>query len=148
MVNTHLKAFQGHEDKRKTQTYYILETEKRQMADKEHQKNLTTRPLIFCGDFNGNDTEEFCKAIYQNSSFKLADAYHRNKRRIHGNPLALKLHKRFVDYIFYSKQALHLTKYWALDILSVKKTTMTSLVYQSDHQSLVCEFQIGASLAH
>jgi len=87
-----------------------------------NQEDISKQPVIMCGDFNGSLQEPFFNLILSLSSVDFM-----NK-------------KEQIDYIFYTKSnsSLELVSY--LERVQVKET-LPSLIYPSDHLSLVCDFQ-------
>uniref|UniRef100_A0A2K6AR13 Nocturnin n=1 Tax=Macaca nemestrina TaxID=9545 RepID=A0A2K6AR13_MACNE len=104
-------------------------------------------PLIVCGDFNTEPTEEVYKhfassSLNLNSAYKLLSAdgqseppYTTWKIRTSGEC------RHTLDYIWYSKHALNVRS--ALNLLTEEQigpNRLPSFNYPSDHLSLVCDF--------
>uniref|UniRef100_A0A2I2ZFD5 Nocturnin n=1 Tax=Gorilla gorilla gorilla TaxID=9595 RepID=A0A2I2ZFD5_GORGO len=137
---THLKARTGWERFRSAQGCDLL----------QNLQNITQGakiPLIVCGDFNAEPTEEVYKrfassSLNLNSAYKLLSAdgqseppYTTWKIRTSGEC------RHTLDYIWYSKHALNVKS--ALDLLTEEQigpNRLPSFNYPSDHLSLVCDF--------
>ncbi|XP_007939407.1 nocturnin [Orycteropus afer afer] len=137
---THLKARTGWERFRSAQGCDLL----------QNLQNITKGakiPLIICGDFNAEPTEEVYKhfassSLNLNSAYKLLSAdgqseppYTTWKIRTSGEC------RHTLDYIWYSKYALNVRS--ALDLLTEEQigpNRLPSFNYPSDHLSLVCDF--------
>ncbi|XP_013370703.1 PREDICTED: nocturnin [Chinchilla lanigera] len=137
---THLKARTGWEQFRSAQGCDLL----------QNLQNITQGakiPLIVCGDFNAEPTEEVYKhfassSLNLNSAYKLLSAdgqseppYTTWKIRTSGEC------RHTLDYIWYSQHALSVRS--ALDLLTEEQigpNRLPSFNYPSDHLSLVCDF--------
>ncbi|XP_006906273.2 nocturnin [Pteropus alecto] len=140
---THLKARTGWEQFRSAQGCDLL----------QNLQNITQGaklPLIVCGDFNAEPTEEVYKhfassSLNLNSAYKLLSAdgqseppYTTWKIRTSGEC------RHTLDYIWYSKHALSVRS--ALDLLTEEQigpNRLPSFNYPSDHLSLVCDFSFN-----
>ncbi|XP_003221724.1 nocturnin isoform X2 [Anolis carolinensis] len=137
---THLKARNGWERFRYAQGADLLENLKRIT----HEAEI---PLIVCGDFNADPTEEVYKefstsSLNLNSAYKLLSAdglseppYTTWKIRPSGEC------RHTLDYIWYSQHALKVDS--ALSLLTEEQigpNRLPSFNYPSDHLSLVCDF--------
>ncbi|XP_058577341.1 nocturnin isoform X1 [Neofelis nebulosa] len=140
---THLKARTGWERFRSAQGCDLL----------QNLQNITQGakiPLIVCGDFNAEPTEEVYKhfassSLNLNSAYKLLSAdgqseppYTTWKIRTSGEC------RHTLDYIWYSKHALSVRS--ALDLLTEEQigpNRLPSFNYPSDHLSLVCDFSFN-----
>ncbi|CAI5784352.1 Hypothetical predicted protein [Podarcis lilfordi] len=137
---THLKARNGWERFRSAQGADLLENLKKITQEAEV-------PLIVCGDFNAEPTEEVYKefsnsSLNLNSAYKLLSAdglseppYTTWKIRPSGEC------RHTLDYIWYSQHALNVNA--ALSLLTEEQigpNRLPSFTYPSDHLSLVCDF--------
>ncbi|XP_060102737.1 nocturnin-like isoform X1 [Heteronotia binoei] len=137
---THLKARNGWERFRSAQGADLLQ--KLQSITQEPDI-----PLIVCGDFNAEPTEEVYKefsdsSLNLNSAYKLLSVdglseppYTTWKIRPSGEC------RHTLDYIWYSQHALQVNA--ALSLLTEEQigpNRLPSLNYPSDHLSLVCDF--------
>ncbi|XP_058048682.1 nocturnin isoform X1 [Ahaetulla prasina] len=137
---THLKARNGWETFRSAQGADLLENLKQITQDAEI-------PLIVCGDFNAEPTEEVYKQFSEsslnlNSAYKLLSTnglteppYTTWKIRPSGEC------RHTLDYIWYSQQTLKVDA--ALTLLTEEQigpNRLPSFNYPSDHLSLVCDF--------
>ncbi|EHB12701.1 Nocturnin [Heterocephalus glaber] len=140
---THLKARTGWERFRSAQGCDLL----------QNLQNITQGakiPLIVCGDFNAEPTEEVYKhfassSLNLNSAYKLLSAdgqseppYTTWKIRTSGEC------RHTLDYIWYSQRALSVRS--ALDLLTEEQigpNRLPSFHYPSDHLSLVCDFSFN-----
>ncbi|KAM8968179.1 LOW QUALITY PROTEIN: nocturnin-like [Sarcophilus harrisii] len=140
---THLKARTGWERFRSAQGCDLL----------QNLQNITQGakiPLIVCGDFNAEPTEEVYKhfassSLNLNSAYKLLSAdgqseppYTTWKIRTSGEC------RHTLDYIWYSKHALNVQS--ALGLLTEEQigpNRLPSFNYPSDHLSLVCDFSFN-----
>ncbi|XP_028729170.1 LOW QUALITY PROTEIN: nocturnin [Peromyscus leucopus] len=140
---THLKARTGWERFRSAQGCDLL----------QNLQNITQGakiPLIVCGDFNAEPTEEVYKhfassSLNLNSAYKLLSPdgqseppYTTWKIRTSGEC------RHTLDYIWYSRHALNVTS--ALDLLTEEQigpNRLPSFHYPSDHLSLVCDFSFS-----
>lgn len=140
---THLKARTGWERFRSAQGCDLL----------QNLQTITQGakiPLIVCGDFNAEPTEEVYKhfassSLNLNSAYKLLSAdgqseppYTTWKIRTSGEC------RHTLDYIWYSRQALSVRS--ALDLLTEEQigpNRLPSFNYPSDHLSLVCDFSFN-----
>ncbi|XP_030889174.1 nocturnin [Leptonychotes weddellii] len=140
---THLKARTGWERFRSAQGCDLL----------QNLQNITQGakiPLIVCGDFNAEPTEEVYKhfassSLNLNSAYKLLSPdgqseppYTTWKIRTSGEC------RHTLDYIWYSKRALSVRA--ALDLLTEEQigpNRLPSFNYPSDHLSLVCDFSFN-----
>jgi endonuclease/exonuclease/phosphatase family metal-dependent hydrolase len=125
IVCVHLKAFQEFAEKRLEQTKFIMNILREHLVC--NQEDISKQPVIMCGDFNGSLQEPFFNLILSQSDMRLSSVDFMNK-------------KEQIDYIFYTKSnsSLELVSY--LERVQVKET-LPSLIYPSDHLSLVCDFQ-------
>ncbi|KAM6440158.1 nocturnin isoform 1-T1 [Liasis olivaceus] len=137
---THLKARNGWERFRSAQGADLLENLKQITQEAEI-------PLIVCGDFNAEPTEEVYKqfadsSLNLNSAYKLLSTdglteppYTTWKIRPSGEC------RHTLDYIWYSQHALKVDA--ALNLLTEEQigpNRLPSFNYPSDHLSLVCDF--------
>lgn len=140
---THLKARTGWERFRSAQGCDLL----------QNLQGITQGakiPLIVCGDFNAEPTEEVYKhfassSLNLNSAYKLLSPdgqseppYTTWKIRTSGEC------RHTLDYIWYSRQALSVTS--ALELLTEEQigpSRLPSFHYPSDHLSLVCDFSFN-----
>ncbi|XP_070804542.1 nocturnin isoform X2 [Pituophis catenifer annectens] len=137
---THLKARNGWERFRSAQGADLLENLQQITQDAEI-------PLIVCGDFNAEPTEEVYKQFSEsslnlNSAYKLLSTnglteppYTTWKIRPSGEC------RHTLDYIWYSQQTLKVDA--ALTLLTEEQigpNRLPSFNYPSDHLSLVCDF--------
>ncbi|KAK7818468.1 hypothetical protein U0070_013027 [Myodes glareolus] len=140
---THLKARTGWERFRSAQGCDLL----------QNLQGITQGakiPLIVCGDFNAEPTEEVYKhfassSLNLNSAYKLLSPdgqseppYTTWKIRTSGEC------RHTLDYIWYSRHALSVTS--ALELLTEEQigpSRLPSFHYPSDHLSLVCDFSFN-----
>ncbi|XP_061440950.1 nocturnin isoform X2 [Rhineura floridana] len=137
---THLKARNGWERFRSAQGSDLLENLKRITQEAEI-------PLIVCGDFNAEPTEEVYEE-FSNSSLNLNSAYKLLSTDGLSEPsyTTWKIRpsgecKHTLDYIWYSQHALKANA--ALSLLTEEQigpNRLPSFNYPSDHLSLVCDF--------
>ncbi|XP_077156389.1 nocturnin isoform X1 [Paroedura picta] len=140
---THLKARNGWERFRSAQGADLLQNLRSVTQEAEI-------PLIVCGDFNAEPTEEVYKefsnsSLNLNSAYKLLSAdglseppYTTWKIRPSGEC------RHTLDYIWYSQHALQVSA--ALSLLTEEQigpNRLPSLNYPSDHLSLVCDFSFN-----
>ncbi|XP_054846027.1 nocturnin isoform X3 [Eublepharis macularius] len=140
---THLKARNGWERFRSAQGADLLQKLKSITQEAEI-------PLIVCGDFNAEPTEEVYKefsdsSLNLNSAYKLLSAdgmseppYTTWKIRLSGES------RHTLDYIWYSQHALQVNA--ALSLLTEEQigpNRLPSYNYPSDHLSLVCDFSFN-----
>ncbi|XP_021087116.1 nocturnin isoform X2 [Mesocricetus auratus] len=140
---THLKARTGWERFRSAQGCDLLQN----LQDITQEAKI---PLIVCGDFNAEPTEEVYKhfassSLNLNSAYKLLSPdgqseppYTTWKIRTSGEC------RHTLDYIWYSRHALSVTS--ALDLLTEEQigpNRLPSFHYPSDHLSLVCDFSFN-----
>nr|XP_033795149.1 nocturnin [Geotrypetes seraphini] len=143
VVVTHLKARTGWERFRSAQGSDLL----RNLQDITEGAKV---PLIVCGDFNAEPTEDVYKhfaasSLNLNSAYKLLSAdgqseppYTTWKIRPSGESC------HTLDYIWYSQHALNVNS--ALSLLTEEQigpNRLPSLNYPSDHLSLVCDFSFN-----
>uniref|UniRef100_A0A8D0GSF8 Nocturnin n=1 Tax=Sphenodon punctatus TaxID=8508 RepID=A0A8D0GSF8_SPHPU len=140
---THLKARTGWERFRSAQGADLL----------QNLQNITQEagiPLIVCGDFNAEPTEEVYKE-FSNSSLNLSSAYKLLSADGQSEPpyTTWKIRpsgecRHTLDYIWYSQPALNVTS--ALGLLTEEQigpNRLPSFNYPSDHLSLVCDFSFN-----
>ncbi|XP_006124483.3 nocturnin isoform X1 [Pelodiscus sinensis] len=140
---THLKARTGWERFRSAQGCDLL----------QNLKNITQGaeiPLIICGDFNAEPTEEVYKE-FSNSSLNLNSAYKLLSTDGQSEPpyTTWKIRpsgecRHTLDYIWYSQHALNVNS--ALGLLTEEQigpNRLPSFNYPSDHLSLVCDFSFN-----
>ncbi|XP_035887714.1 nocturnin isoform X1 [Phyllostomus discolor] len=140
---THLKARTGWEQLRSAQGCDLL----------RNLQNITQGakiPLIVCGDFNAEPTEEVYKH-FASSSLNLSSAYKLLSADGQSEPpyTTWKIRtsgecRHTLDYIWYSKHALSVRS--ALDLLTEEQigpNRLPSFHYPSDHLSLVCDFSFN-----
>ncbi|KAH1169819.1 nocturnin isoform X1 [Mauremys mutica] len=140
---THLKARTGWERFRSAQGCDLL----------QNLKNITQGaeiPLIICGDFNAEPTEEVYKE-FSNSSLNLNSAYKLLSADGQSEPpyTTWKIRpsgecRHTLDYIWYSQHALNVNS--ALGLLTEEQigpNRLPSFNYPSDHLSLVCDFSFN-----
>ncbi|XP_020957244.1 nocturnin isoform X1 [Sus scrofa] len=140
---THLKARTGWERFRSAQGCDLL----------QNLQNITQGakiPLIICGDFNAEPTEEVYKH-FASSSLNLSSAYKLLSADGQSEPpyTTWKIRtsgecRHTLDYIWYSRQALSVRS--ALDLLTEEQigpNRLPSFNYPSDHLSLVCDFSFN-----
>ncbi|XP_045687421.1 nocturnin isoform X2 [Phyllostomus hastatus] len=140
---THLKARTGWEQFRSAQGCDLL----------RNLQNITQGakiPLIVCGDFNAEPTEEVYKH-FASSSLNLSSAYKLLSADGQSEPpyTTWKIRtsgecRHTLDYIWYSKHALSVRS--ALDLLTEEQigpNRLPSFHYPSDHLSLVCDFSFN-----
>ncbi|XP_048366167.1 nocturnin isoform X2 [Sphaerodactylus townsendi] len=140
---THLKARNGWERLRSAQGIDLLQKLKSITQEAEI-------PVIVCGDFNAEPTEEVYKefansSLNLNSAYKLLSAdglseppYTTWKIRPSGEC------RHTLDYIWYSQHALQVNA--ALSLLTEEQigpNRLPSFNYPSDHLSLVCDFSFS-----
>ncbi|XP_030047589.1 nocturnin isoform X2 [Microcaecilia unicolor] len=143
VVVTHLKARTGWERFRSAQGSDLL----RNLQDITEGAKI---PLVVCGDFNAEPTEDVYKhfassSLNLNSAYKLLSAdgqseppYTTWKIRPSGESC------HTLDYIWYSQHALNVIS--ALSLLTEEQigpNRLPSLNYPSDHLSLVCDFSFS-----
>ncbi|KAL8207078.1 UNVERIFIED_CONTAM: hypothetical protein K2H54_043977 [Gekko kuhli] len=140
---THLKARNGWERFRSAQGADLLQKLGSITQDAEI-------PLIVCGDFNAEPTEEVYKE-FSNSSLNLNSAY----KLLSANGLSEPPYttwkirpsgecRHTLDYIWYSQHALQVNA--ALNLLTEEQigpNRLPSFNYPSDHLSLVCDFSFN-----
>ncbi|XP_054573701.1 nocturnin isoform X2 [Eptesicus fuscus] len=137
---THLKARSGWEQFRSAQGCDLL----------RNLQNITQGaqiPLIVCGDFNAEPTEDVYKH-FASSSLNLSSAYKLLSPDGQSEPpyTSWKIrtsgeYRHTLDYIWYSKHSLSVRS--ALDLLTEEQigaSRLPSFNYPSDHLSLVCDF--------
>ncbi|XP_029449915.1 nocturnin isoform X2 [Rhinatrema bivittatum] len=143
VVVTHLKARTGWERFRSAQGSDLL----RNLQDITEGAKI---PLIICGDFNAEPTEDVYKH-FASSSLNLNSAY--KVLSVDGQseppyttwnirPSGESCHT--LDYIWYSQHALNVNA--ALDLLTEEQigpNRLPSFNYPSDHMSLVCDFSFS-----
>jgi nocturnin len=143
----HLKAFEEHSKLRAEQTSYLINMLKEALVDKKHvETRLAQQPILICGDFNGDPSEEFYKLFFPDrdsrnannsqkpaATFELSDAY-KAHRKFNTNL------SRTVDYILYTHSTLNLLNYATMERGGMM---IPSLAYPSDHLALVCDFQFN-----
>lgn len=140
---THLKARTGWERFRSAQGCDLL----------QNLKSITQGakiPLIICGDFNAEPTEEVYRE-FSNSSLNLNSAYKLLSPDGQSEPpyTTWKIRpsgecRHTLDYIWYSKHALNVNS--ALGLLTEEQigpNRLPSFNYPSDHLSLVCDFSFN-----
>ncbi|XP_030419765.1 nocturnin isoform X1 [Gopherus evgoodei] len=140
---THLKARTGWERFRSAQGCDLL----------QNLKNITQGaeiPLIICGDFNAEPSEEVYKE-FSNSSLNLNSAYKLLSADGQSEPpyTTWKIRpsgecRHTLDYIWYSQHALNVNS--ALGLLTEEQigpNRLPSFNYPSDHLSLVCDFSFN-----
>ncbi|XP_009890476.1 PREDICTED: nocturnin [Charadrius vociferus] len=140
---THLKARTGWERFRSAQGCDLL----------QNLKNITQGakiPLIICGDFNAEPTEEVYRE-FSNSSLNLNSAYKLLSPDGQSEPpyTTWKIRpsgecRHTLDYIWYSQHALNVNS--ALGLLTEEQigpNRLPSFNYPSDHLSLVCDFSFN-----
>nr|XP_020638742.1 nocturnin isoform X1 [Pogona vitticeps] len=137
---THLKARHGWERFRSAQGADLLENLKQITQEAEI-------PLIVCGDFNAEPTEEVYKE-FSNSSLNLNSVYKLLSSDGLSEPpyTTWKIRpsgecRHTLDYIWYSQHALKVNA--ALNLLTEEQigpNRLPSFNYPSDHLSLVCDF--------
>ncbi|KAK3099692.1 hypothetical protein FSP39_008142 [Pinctada imbricata] len=143
---THLKASPGFEEYRQTQMKYLLQI---------LQKEVGQQPLILAGDLNAQHTEPVYEEVVK-SSFGLSSAYTflSPKRveppfttwQIRGGRRGNKEKNETIDYVFFSKN--HFQVRSILDIPGqdeIGEKRLPSLIYPSDHLSLVCDLELTKS---
>ncbi|XP_053114551.1 nocturnin isoform X2 [Hemicordylus capensis] len=140
---THLKARNGWERFRSAQGADLLENLKSITQDAQI-------PLIVCGDFNAEPTEEVYKE-FSNSSLNLNSAYKLLSTDGLSEPpyTTWKIRpsgecRHTLDYIWYSQHALKVNA--ALNLLTEEQigpNRLPSFNYPSDHLSLVCDFSFN-----
>ncbi|XP_042557677.1 nocturnin isoform X1 [Dipodomys spectabilis] len=137
---THLKARTGWERFRSAQGCDLL----------QNLQSITQgarTPLIVCGDFNAEPTEEVYRH-FASSSLNLSSAYKLLSADGQSEPpyTTWKIRtsgecRHTLDYIWYSQHALSVRS--ALDLLTEEQigpNRLPSFNYPSDHLSLVCDF--------
>ena len=107
-------------------------------------------PLIICGDFNAEPTEEVYRE-FSNSSLNLNSAYKLLSPDGQSEPpyTTWKIRpsgecRHTLDYIWYSQHALNVNS--ALGLLTEEQigpNRLPSFNYPSDHLSLVCDFSFN-----
>ncbi|XP_059868976.1 nocturnin [Delphinus delphis] len=140
---THLKARTGWERFRSAQGCDLL----------QNLQSITQGakiPLIVCGDFNAEPTEEVYRH-FASSSLNLSSAYKLLSADGQSEPpyTTWKIRtsgecRHTLDYIWYSKHALSVRS--ALDLLTEEQigpNRLPSFNYPSDHLSLVCDFSFN-----
>ncbi|XP_025005306.2 nocturnin isoform X1 [Gallus gallus] len=140
---THLKARTGWERFRSAQGCDLL----------QNLKSITQGakiPLIICGDFNAEPTEEVYRE-FSNSSLNLNSAYKLLSPDGQSEPpyTTWKIRpsgecRHTLDYIWYSQHALNVNS--ALGLLTEEQigpNRLPSFNYPSDHLSLVCDFSFN-----
>uniref|UniRef100_A0A8C3BEQ3 Nocturnin n=1 Tax=Cairina moschata TaxID=8855 RepID=A0A8C3BEQ3_CAIMO len=140
---THLKARTGWERFRSAQGCDLL----------QNLKSITQGakiPLIVCGDFNAEPTEEVYRE-FSNSSLNLNSAYKLLSPDGQSEPpyTTWKIRpsgecRHTLDYIWYSQHALNVNS--ALGLLTEEQigpNRLPSFNYPSDHMSLVCDFSFN-----
>lgn len=140
---THLKARSGWEQFRSAQGCDLL----------RNLQNITKGakiPLIVCGDFNAEPTEDVYKH-FASSSLNLSSAYKLLSPDGQSEPpyTSWKIrtsgeYRHTLDYIWYSKHSLSVRS--ALDLLTEEQigaSRLPSFNYPSDHLSLVCDFSFN-----
>lgn len=147
LVCLHLKSKVENYIRRENQMKEILKGIKIHLSGKNKSfLNKSNHPILLCGDFNGENFENFYKLIVSDNQLpNLIDAYTVNNGKKEPTTIKLKfsdLQKRSIDYIFYNKTALKLINYLELpknDIL-LEEQGLPNIKYSSDHLSLVCDF--------
>lgn len=140
---THLKARPGWERFRSAQGCDLLQN----LQNITHGAKV---PLIVCGDFNAEPTEEVYKH-FASSSLNLSSAYKLLSADGQSEPpyTTWKIRtsgecRHTLDYIWYSQHALRVRS--ALDLLTEEQigpNRLPSFNYPSDHLSLVCDFSFN-----
>ncbi|XP_056346209.1 nocturnin [Oenanthe melanoleuca] len=140
---THLKARTGWERFRSAQGCDLLQN----LEDITQGAKI---PLIVCGDFNAEPTEEVYRE-FSNSSLNLNSAYKLLSPDGQSEPpyTTWKIRpsgecRHTLDYIWYSQHALNVTS--ALGLLTEEQigpNRLPSFNYPSDHLSLVCDFSFN-----
>ncbi|XP_051993542.1 nocturnin isoform X2 [Xyrauchen texanus] len=148
VASTHLKARSGWEVLRSAQGSDLLRNLRNIVQKVETEKNAETDlPLIVCGDFNAEPSED----VYRNfatSSLGLDSAYKRMSTDGKTEPLYTTWKIRpsgetchTLDYVWYSHRAFNVNA--VLDFPTAEQigpNRLPSYNYPSDHLSLVCDF--------
>lgn len=143
----HLKSKSPNFEKREKQIKYILN------AIKIHLKgamiDISSHPILLCGDFNGEPFERFYELVTNDESCKnLVDAYtvanNGIKEATTIKERDSKMIRRAIDYIFYNKLSIDLVGYLQLPKNNklLDDNGIPNLEFSSDHLSLVCDFKI------
>lgn len=135
VATTHLKARSG------ALMSSIRKEQGRALLEFVHSSSAGC-PMVICGDFNAEPTEPVYELI-SNSSLNLGSAYAYEgeepeytswKIREDGEQC------QTLDYIFYSKNQLQVNSVLKFpDGFEIGETRLPSLIYPSDHLSLVCD---------
>ena len=135
IVCLHLKAFKEFEQKRLEQTKFMMDILKEHLgvSGGDADCDLSNQAVLVCGDFNGAYFEQFYKVMITDPLLKLKDAHEKffNKSG---------MIRKSIDYVFYTNSTLKLARFLDLRIKE-KWNDLPSLVYPSDHLSLVADFQ-------
>ena len=148
IVCLHLKADDMYSRKREKQMNFILNQLKMHLSGTSI--NLKSHPILICGDFNGEPSENFYNLIVNDKSLaNLVDAYTELKNGDKDPTFIvledLKLVKKKIDYVFYNKKVLSLLSCLELPLNDeyLNEYGLPNLSYSSDHLSLVCDFKFS-----
>lgn len=141
---THLKAKSGFEEVRHQQGQFLVKTLE------EVTGNHGNVPLVVCGDFNAEFTEEVYK-VMTSSKLGLVSSYAQlsgdgseipyTTWKVRGGAKGIVEHSRTIDYIWYTKEKLELNSLLMMpSVEDIGKDRLPSHTYPSDHLSLVCDF--------
>jgi nocturnin len=148
IVCVHLKSKEGYHELRNRQIKYILNSLSNHLKD-TNIKNINDHPILICGDFNGENFEEFYQNHFNDKPFEnclLKDVY----TSLNGEkrPTTIKIRngemiKRGIDYIFHNTTSTKLKLISYFDLPKIDDIYgLPNYQLPSDHLSLIADFKI------